>query len=130
LPEAAVRGATLFEAKCQGCHAGPNFSDGAYHTLGAPAGDDPGLRKISGLAEDDGKFRTPSLRNVELTRPYMHDGSAATLTAAIRRHETIVDGLDEAGIADLTAFLWQLTDRKFVADPRFSLPQKACGRRF
>ncbi|MGQ0674949.1 MAG: cytochrome-c peroxidase [Rhodospirillales bacterium] len=102
--EAAVtqeerRGALLFlfRAGCAQCHTLDDrhalFSDGKFHALGAGAGDglaDPGRFEVTGAEEDRGKFRTPSLRNVALTRPYMHDGSIATL-------EEVVEFYDRGG---------------------------------
>lgn len=128
LPQPARRGASLFAVHCAGCHAGANFSDGQYHAIAASPGQDRGLAEISGAAADAGKFRTPNLRNVALTAPYLHDGSAATLAAAIRRHQS-AQALDDTDAADLVALLGHLTDRHFITDRRFSLPDKACGNR-
>jgi cytochrome c peroxidase len=76
----AVRGLELFQgdAGCIRCHKGPLLSDGEYYRLNAGRPDD-GRAKITGKAEDRGRFRTPSLRNIAETGPYMHDGSLATL---------------------------------------------------
>ena len=84
-----------------------------------------------------GRFRTPSLRNVELTAPYMHDGSIATLEEVIAHYEAggrargpntspFLPGfrLSAEEKQDLVAFLKSLTDRDFVADPRFADPWK------
>lgn len=91
--EAAERGKTLFEgeAGCAACHAPPLYTDLAYHDLGInfdnkgkPRKDpDPGRGKPSGKPEDEGRFRTPSLRNVAKTAPYFHDGRAETLADAV-----------------------------------------------
>src|SRR5690606_29532276 len=88
LSPTARQGVALFEAHCASCHAGPNFSDGRYHRLADPApdGNDRGLGEVTGRPDDDGRFRTPNLRNVGLTAPYLHDGSADTLADAIIRH--------------------------------------------
>ena len=97
---------------------------------------------ISGLAQDDGRFKSPSLRNVELTAPYMHDGRLATLDAVIDHYATGVqphpnldprlripnDGsprvlqLSPQDRADLIAFLRTLTDAPLTEDVRFSDP--------
>jgi cytochrome c peroxidase len=93
-----------------------------------------------------GRFRTPSLRNVAVTAPYMHDGSIATLEEVIRHYaaggRTIPDGphagvghespyrdslivgfeISDAEIADLTEFLESLTDQDFLTDPAFADP--------
>jgi cytochrome c peroxidase len=62
---------------------------------------------------------------VALTGPYLHDGSAKTLPQAIRRHRVAM-GLTDNQVAELSAFLDTLTDRRFVTDPRFSLPPPGC----
>ena len=97
-------------------------------------GADTGLARITQRQEDIGKFRTPGLRNVALSAPYMHDGDAATLAEATRHHYAD----DEAGdarlklsvsdgeVADLVAFLEALTDRVFVSNPKFALPGTTC----
>jgi cytochrome c peroxidase len=126
----AIRGETLFfgEAGCARCHAAPDFTDApkaVFHRIDRPFTGDQGLGEITGKAEDRGKFRTPSLRNVALSAPYLHDGSARTLTGAIRRHRAAMR-LKDGEVADLTAFLRTLTDERFVADPRFALPKTSC----
>jgi cytochrome c peroxidase len=154
LTQPQQRGMALFfgsRLDCAACHAAPLFTDAddevpvaAFHDIGLydldgrgayPAGDH-GLREITGRAEDEGRFRTPSLRNVALTAPYMHDGSVPTLAEAIRRHYARSDPLRDATlkgrvipdgeIGDLVAFLGALTDPGFTHDPRFSLPKPAC----
>ncbi len=126
----ARRGEALFMAGCATCHAGPAFTDAAgakdveasFHRIAASGGADPGLAAITEEPADAGRFRTPSLRNVALTGPYLHDGSAPTLAAAIRAHDdarTMADG----EVAEIAAFLGALTDQGFVTDPRFSLPK-------
>jgi len=137
LPAAAQYGEALFRSarlNCSSCHAGPHFTDadrpGAYHRLpGAPAAD-PGLAEVTGRPEDQSRFRTPGLRNVAETGPYLHDGSARTLEAAIQAHYAANDPAapTKAETADLVEFLKALTDKGFLADPRFALPQTACGR--
>lgn len=126
LSPAARRGAAVFAGRCAGCHAGPNLTDGAFHAIAPPdpQAEDRGLFEATGQAADDGRFRTPSLRNVALTGPYLHDGSAPTLAAAIARHG-IAPTPEERDA--LLAFLAALTDADFVADPRFARPATACG---
>ncbi|KAA3606767.1 MAG: cytochrome-c peroxidase [Planctomycetota bacterium] len=91
LSESALRGRTLYfeKAACSTCHFGADLTDEQFHNIGVGVeGDaaDPGLAAISGLEEDWGKFKTPSLRNIALTAPYMHDGSQATLMDTIRHY--------------------------------------------
>ncbi|MGA0604229.1 cytochrome-c peroxidase [Caulobacter sp. KR2-114] len=146
LSDAARRGEALFRGPrlaCAGCHAGPDFTDAAapaarrdpsiaFHAIGLPASaTDQGLGEITGRAADGGRFRTPSLRNVALSAPYLHDGSVPTLEAAIRAHtraSPAVAGLTTADLADLVAFLNALTDQTLIADPRLALPKHQCGR--
>ena len=136
LSPSAKRGEALFTSKrldCASCHAGADFTDtngatdpkASFHAIGLPLGEDKGLSEITGDAKDAGKFRTPSLRNIALTAPYMHDGSVRTLPEAIRRHEGV--NLDEAEMADMLAFMDALTDRAFVENQRFALPKTHCG---
>jgi cytochrome c peroxidase len=132
----ALRGEALFfgrRAGCASCHAGPSFTDAAqgapdkaFHRIDLPFTGDQGLGEITGKDADNARFRTPSLRNVALSGPYLHDGSARTLTQAIRRHRAAT-GLSDAQLADLIAFLGTLSDQGFVTDKRFSLPSSSCG---
>lgn len=84
LTEAQKRGLVLFvgKADCAMCHRGPNFADDQFHALGIP-GPDPGRFKVTGVEADRYAFKTPTLRNVSLTAPYMHDGSVPTLRGVI-----------------------------------------------
>jgi cytochrome c peroxidase len=82
LSESARRGRRLFlgRAGCSACHAGPTFTDEQLHNTGVSWGSsDTGRFAVTGVEADRGRFKTPSLRNVALTAPYMHDGSIATL---------------------------------------------------
>lgn len=123
----ARQGADLFGQRCAACHAGPSLSDGRFHAIGA-AGEDQGLGALTGRAEDAGRFRTPSLRNVALSAPYLHDGSARDLAEAIAAHGR--DGALTPPERDaVIAFLSSLTDPAFATDPRHARPTRACGRR-
>ncbi len=90
LSEAAQRGRQVFfnKANCSACHAGPNFSDGAFHNVGvgmdAPEeAQDIGRHAVTNLLGDRGAFRTPTLREIDRTAPYMHDGSLKTLEEVV-----------------------------------------------
>lgn len=91
-PADAQRGLKRFLAQCSTCHAGPLFSDGAI---------------VRG-------FRVPTLRNVALTAPYMHDGSVATLEQAVRH---IGGNVSDADAADLAAFLRTLSETAASQSP-------------
>lgn len=94
--DAAKKGAFIFYGKgrCAVCHEGPLFSDFRFHSVGVRnygpglkgSGDDPGRFAVTNVKSDKYKFRTPPLRNVTLTAPYFHNGSAATLGDALRQH--------------------------------------------
>ncbi len=89
LSESASRGRELFFSEkvgCTACHAGANFTDEKYHNLGVGMDQpkpDLGRADISKDPKDTGAFKTPTVRNVELTAPYMHDGSQKTLEEVV-----------------------------------------------
>jgi cytochrome c peroxidase len=124
------------------------FNTGLYNIDGAGAYPAPntGLFAITGVAADMGKFKVPSLRNIEVTFPYMHDGTVATLSDVIDHYaaggRTIGNGAN-SGVgsanplksalvggftisagekADVIAFLRSLTDSTFLTNPRLSNP--------
>lgn len=97
LSDAEKRGALLFygRASCSSCHAGALQTDFDFHNIAAPQvgtgkGDeaplDYGRGRITGKVEDRFKFRTPSLRNIELEGPWMHNGAYADLRDTVRHH--------------------------------------------
>lgn len=162
------RGLQLFfgeKAECFHCHSGHNFNDQVVHAstrvLDLPfhntglynvgnTGDFPahnqGLFEFTNNPADRGRFRAPSLRNVEVTAPYMHDGSVPSLEAVLdhyaaggrlittgpyagdgRLHPNKSDLISRIDLnaqekADLVAFLKTLTDENFLRDPRFANP--------
>ncbi|AFW02352.1 cytochrome C peroxidase [Gluconobacter oxydans] len=106
------RGERLFfgKAKCSSCHEPPLFMDQAFHVLSS---------------SQSSPVRTPSLRNVEVTAPYLHDGSAPTLVAAIQAHPG-AGILSRAEIENISAFLRLLTDRTFLSRQDIALPAEQC----
>jgi len=84
LSENARRGLELFQgaAGCVRCHNGPLLSDGKFYRLGVLS-QDVGREKVTGKRKDRSRFRTPSLRNIGQTGPYMHNGSLKTLTDVV-----------------------------------------------
>ncbi|WP_319558361.1 methanobactin export MATE transporter MbnM [Thiomicrorhabdus sp.] len=162
------RGKRLFfgdQGRCSQCHSGFNFSDQTYHAKsrlvakpfhntglynldgkGAYPDSNPGLIAVMPQMENMGKFRVPSLRNIALTAPYMHDGSVATLEAVVAHYaahgRNIQQGVNHGdgrknplkdplieGISlnlqdqkDLVAFLHTLTDESLLTNARFSDP--------
>lgn len=155
MTEAQKRGMNIFfgeKAECFHCHDGENFSDSTaneksffieqnFHNIGLyreyMAGN-RGLFESTFNDSDNGKFRTPSLRNVEVTAPYMHDGSMATLEEIMELHSNggRGDGIYNQNVdplisakrftdqekADLVEFLKALTDRDFLTNPKLSNP--------
>lgn len=111
----ARRGLELFlgDAGCVRCHHGPLLSDGKFYRVG-PTFEDRGLATVSGVKNDVYKFRTPSLRNVAETAPYMHDGSLATLTDVVTYYYRGIPFTAPGGHAPDVA---PLSDRSFDEIP-------------
>jgi cytochrome c peroxidase len=139
LSASELRGQALLASKCASCHATDLFTDESYRNNGLDATfpRDSGRAHISGQPADVGRFKVPSLRNVALTAPYMHDGRFQTLTQVLAHYDHGVMAsptLDPAlraggrlGIAltaqeqaDLIAFLQTLTDQSFITDSRLA----------
>ena len=85
LTDAQQRGLNVFrQSRCDTCHAGPLFSDNQFHNIGLrPQTEDTGRFQVTGAANNLGEFRTPSLRNVGLRAPYMHNGHLASLEEVV-----------------------------------------------
>ena len=129
-------------ADCFHCHGpgGMQMGDYLMHNNGLDAhfAADPGLAGVTGNPLDSGRFKTPTLRNIELTAPYMHDGRFQTLSEVIGHYNTggqvstTIDPfmeaaggglfLDEVDELALIAFLKTLTDTSFINNPAFSDP--------
>lgn len=173
LSGAARRGMELFYSErleCHHCHGGFNFSESSTHAntafdsqrfhntglynldgQGTYPADNQGVFEVTGRAEDMGRFRPPTLRNIGVSGPYMHDGSLATLEEVIRFYEAggrvieegplagdgresplksgLVAGFDltDPERSDLIAFLNSLSDEAFLSDPRFANPFENAG---
>lgn len=90
MSESAIRGMELFngKAECIICHNGPNFTDNKFHNIGVPADgpikEDLGRYNVTKKDSDKGAFRTPTLRNIAETAPYMHNGFFPTLFEAVQ----------------------------------------------
>ena len=117
-------------------------------TIATPPPNNTGLYEITHEATDMGRFRAPTLRNIELTAPYMHDGSVTTLAEAIAHYKAggrTIDSGNYAGVGrdnplkshfisgfelteqekqDLLAFLRSLTDETLIHNPAFSDPHQ------
>lgn len=114
---------------CQGCHGGGFLDVNSYHlqlgqlptTSGATDLTDLGLFEVSQLPADSFRFKVSTLRNIEMTAPYLHDGSIANLPAlfATSHHNF---GMSTTEINSLISFLKTLTDYAIVGDERFLTP--------
>ncbi|MEM9009051.1 MAG: MbnH family di-heme enzyme [Cyanobacteria bacterium P01_F01_bin.86] len=169
ISESAKRGEALFNSErmeCFHCHSGLNFSDSTHHERsgftevafhntglynlddqGAYPPENTGINEVTLVPKDMGRFRAPTLRNIALTAPYMHDGSIDSLSEVIDHYaaggRTIENG-PHAGIGsnnplkssfiqgfsitasekqDLIAFLESLTDEMFINNPALSDPR-------
>ena len=114
--------AVFTEKKCNTCHAEPLFTDLSFRDDGLPLNEslkDIGRMRITGNKEDSLKFRVPSLRNIRLTGPYMHDGRFYSLNA-VYDHYNNKNPLSETERGLLTAFFGTLTDTAFIQNPAFS----------
>lgn len=92
----ARSGWVLFKKNCAPCHRGLLFSDFSFRNNGLDKQEKRGMgrRRISGLDQDMGKYRVPSLRNVALTPPYMHDGRFKTLRQVLEHYSTGIQTAD------------------------------------
>ena len=168
LSESAKRGLELFFSElleCDHCHGGLNFAsslthagnlndptpfenNGLYNIGGTGAYPEPntGIEAFTNEPRDMGRMKPPTLRNIELTAPYMHDGTMATLEEVIEHYKRggrliesgplagdgflspfksgLITGfpMSDRAKADVLEFLKSLTDQEFVNDPRFSDP--------
>lgn len=133
-------GYTLFNQKCASCHATDLFTDNSFRNNGLqvnPAINDIGRYRVTQLDQDVYKFKVPSLRNIEKTAPYMHDGRLFTLEAVMEHYNSGVvnsNTLDpllktngklgipitEVEKTQIIAFLKTLTDTQYLTDKRFS----------
>ena len=129
-------GYILFQKNCQSCHTEPLFTNHKFENNGLAVDDslrDIGRMNVTGKPEDSLKFKVPTLRNIEFSFPYMHDGRFKTLNQVINnytrniRHSPTLNAKLAKGIVlsaeektDLISFLLTLSDKDFLFDPRFS----------
>ena len=132
-------GYTFFKANCNTCHAEPLFTDNSYHNIGLNSNarlHDKGRLGITGLQIDSLKFKVPTLRNIMVTAPYMHDGRFTTIGQVIEHYKSGINfkqpNIDTAlhnGLQitmqqklDLLAFLYTLKDDELLTNKRFGPP--------
>ncbi len=146
LSDEELSGMTIFfteKGDCFHCHGLPLFTNNEFHNIGLDSifdATNEGRSHITGSPYDQGKFKAPTLRNVELTAPYMHDGRFVTLEEVVEHYNsqvkrsTTVDPImtkpgKEYGLQlteqqkhDLVSFLKTLTDQEFVSDTALASP--------
>lgn len=136
MSQSALRGEVLFDSdrtSCSSCHSGFNFTNYSFQNNGLyDEYPDNGRERLTQDPNDKALFKVPSLRNTQLTGPYMHDGSIETLTEVIEHYNnggsnhinknTLIKPLNfsENEKADLLAFLESLTDQKFISNKNLS----------
>lgn len=105
---------------CIACHSGPALTDSRFHAIQVPGSTDLGRYLVTGEESDKYRFKTPTLRNVAVTYPYMNNGATETLeqAVAIMGEEMLGREFDDATINDITAFLHTLTGEM----PDFEIP--------
>lgn len=132
-------GYKLFQKHCSSCHTEPLFTNQQFENNGLAVDEtlkDNGRMAITKKAADSLKFKVPTLRNIEFSQPYMHDGRFKTLSQVLNNYirgvqkSATLNPKLEKGIyltntekADLIAFLLTLTDKEFLYNPKFSFPK-------
>ncbi len=133
-------GLALFRTNCASCHSEPLFTNGKFENNGIDPDDslaDNGRMKITHDKKDSLCFKVPTLRNIQFTQPYMHDGRFKKLLDVVNHY---TDGIQVSPTLstelkkpiqltsnekiDLVAFLLTLTDKEFLYNPRFSYPRE------
>lgn len=135
-----AKGYALFQANCNSCHSEPLFTTGAFANNGLPVDtvyNDEGRMKVTADPLDSLLFKIPTLRNIEFSFPYMHDGRFKSLRNVLDhyaegiQHSTTLAPELQKGIAltknertDIVAFLLTLSDREFCFNPNFAYPRE------
>ena len=141
LTPSELNGFVIFNSEkgdCFHCHGTNKLMDNSFHNNGLDTEpfSDLGLAKVTGLTSDNGKFKTPTLRNIEFSAPYMHDGRFATLEQVVEHYNsggnfssTVDPLMKKLGVGlqltnqqkqDLVAFLKTLSDTDFITNPDFT----------
>ena len=140
LTQEELDGYAIFNTKCASCHATDLFTDHSFRNNGLPvnpAVNDIGRYRVTELETDYYKFKVPSLRNIEKTAPYMHDGRLFTLESVLEHYNsgvvnsvtldpilskkgTLGIPLSSTDKTKIIAFLKTLTDNQYLTDKRFS----------
>lgn len=133
-----LAGYALFQQHCNSCHPEPLFTDFSYRNIGLPVDpllNDYGKMRVTGLSSDSLKFRVPTLRNVDISSNYMHDGRFASLLQCLNHYKNGIQdsptldpllaggiNLDASETNQLVRFLRTLTDSSFITNPRLARP--------
>ena len=131
-------GYSIFKSKCATCHTEPLFTDYSYRNIGLPVDNlllDYGRMRITGNKNDSLKFRVPSLRNVDFSSHYFHDGRYSSLQRCMTHYRSeviqsntldplLTNGisLTDTDVINLVAFLRTLSDSAYIKDARFAEP--------
>ena len=131
-------GYDVFKAKCASCHKEPLFTDFSYRNIGLAADpllNDYGRMQVTGDKSDSLKFRVPSLRNVEFSSYYFHDGRISNIPQVIQHYRTgiiqsatldpsLTSGINltDTEVTNLRAFLRTLSDSAYIKDSKFAEP--------
>ena len=134
------KGYQLFKQHCSSCHSEPLFTHTGFENNGLPVDttlNDIGRMRITKNSLDSLKFKVPTLRNIEFSFPYMHDGRFKKIsdvlkhyTSGIVNSKTLAKSLQQPIVltsndkVDLTAFLLTLTDKAFLFNPKHTFPKK------
>ena len=135
--QAELNGLRIFRANCASCHSEPLFLDNSFHNNGLDTSfPDQGRFGITRDPKDMGKFKTPTLRNIMLTGPYMHDGRFELIEEVIDHYSEGIESsntlspllydniggmaLSQSEKQDLITFLETLTDYEFISNPELS----------
>ena len=132
-------GYSLFKKNCSSCHKEPLFTNLEFENNGLPLDKDlkdVGRMKVTKNSKDSIKFKVPTLRNIEFSYPYMHDGRFKRLSDVLKHYTekiqpspTLSKQLQKPIVltsnekVDLIAFLLTLTDKEFIFNPKFSYPK-------
>ena len=138
--EKEQHGYELFKTNCASCHKEPLFTSDTFENNGLEIDatlNDLGRMKITNNPNDYLKFKVPTLRNIEFTFPYMHDGRFKTLTEVVKHYNSGIYksntlskdliqpmSLSDNDRVDMVAFLKTLSDIEFLFDKRFSYPKE------
>lgn len=134
------KGYKLFKKNCASCHQEPLFTNGEFRNNGLSIDvtlNDMGRYEITNRGEDSLQFKVPTLRNIQFSKPYMHDGRFQTLKEVIEHYNKLhyskhlSDDLKKNQISfseeekiEIIAFLYTLTDKEFLFNPDFAFPRK------